>query len=353
MNGEISGLLSGTEPKILLALTGIILSAALMIRVLVIPYFTVIPGRFQLLLEQTVHAADRVGGAIKGIAGIIPAIWRGIKKFCGAILSFCSARRLEVSIWLGSAIILLVLSTLAPSAHTHQDVQTAMRDAVLHDVNQISLFGLKQVNPGLIAAMTVTGILLVLALIIRLFFIPNMKVVPGKAQLILEQLVDLLDGLSHSRGKIRFIGAYVFAAGVYIFTGTLFELFGLQAVASDGVSVSLPAPLSDVNAAICMGCLSYLIIIAGGIRHAGTHGLKAALKEFSLPISMSFRLFGALLSGLLVTDLVYHYAALRYGVPVVIGVVFTLLHAIVQTYVLTMLVGMYYGEVTEAGEKNK
>ena len=68
---------------------------------------------------------------------------------------------------------------------------------------------------------------------------------------------------------------------------------------------------------------------------------------------MSFRLFGALLSGLLVTDLVYHYASLSYGIPVIVGVIFTLLHAVVQTYVLTMLVGMYYREVTEEEEPKK
>ena len=177
-----------------------------------------------------------------------------------------------------------------------------------------------------------------------------MKVVPGPFQLVLEQIVDLLDGQAGVRGVRRrtFVGAYVFAAGVYIFAGTLFELLGLQAVAANGASVTLPAPLSDVNAAICMGCLSYLVIFGGGVFHAGARGAKAALKEFSLPISMSFRLFGALLSGLLVTDLVYHFAALRYGVPVLVGVIFTLLHAVVQTYVLTMLVGLYYGEVSEA-----
>ncbi|MBQ6986001.1 MAG: hypothetical protein IJQ25_03330, partial [Oscillibacter sp.] len=126
--------------------------------------------------------------------------------------------------------------------------------------------------------------------------------------------------------------------------------FGFQAVTTHGTSVTLPAPLSDVNAAICMGCLNYLVILVGGTLKRGGKGLTAALKEFSLPISMSFRLFGALLSGLLVTDLVYHYAALCYGIPVVVGVIFTLLHAVVQTYVLTMLVGMYYHEVTEEEE---
>ena len=66
---------------------------------------------------------------------------------------------------------------------------------------------------------------------------------------------------------------------------------------------------------------------------------------------MSFRLFGALLSGALVTELVYYYSALSYGLPVIVGVLFTLLHALIQAYVLTMLTSMFYGEVSEKIEK--
>ncbi|MDE6954939.1 MAG: F0F1 ATP synthase subunit A, partial [Oscillospiraceae bacterium] len=92
---------------------------------------------------------------------------------------------------------------------------------------------------------------------------------------------------------------------------------------------------------------SYLVILSGGIAANGLKGVGKTLKEFSLPISMSFRLFGALLSGLLVTELVYYYVSLSFVLPVIVGVLFTLLHAIIQTYVLTMLTSMYYGEVSE------
>ena len=338
------------EIRVLMTLTAVLLAVAAAIRVLVIPKFTLIPGRFQMALEQAVNGIDRLAGIAGGIRRGVGNLFRALKNLCAAVGAFCKARRKELCVWGGIAAALLIASALVPAREAHEDVKAAMRDAVLHDVNRVSLFGLKDVNPGLIAAMTVAGLLLLTALIIRLFVIPRFKVVPGRFQLLLEQLVDLLDGLAESRGKFTFIGAYIFAAGAYIFTGTLFELLGLQAVATNGNPLTLPAPLSDVNAAICMGCLSYLVIVGGGAFHAGAHGVKAALKEFSLPISMSFRLFGALLSGLLVTDLVYHYAALRYGVPVIVGVIFTLLHALVQTYVLTMLVGMYYGEVSEKPE---
>lgn len=132
--------------------------------------------------------------------------------------------------------------------------------------------------------------------------------------MLIEQVVNLFDGLAKSNSPHRngFLGAYIFGAGVYIFVGTLFELFGFQAVTTEGVSIALPAPLSDINAAICLGCLSYLVILSGGIAGNGFRGVGKTLKDFSLPISMSFRLFGALLSGLLVTELVYYYISLSF-----------------------------------------
>ena len=257
-----------------------------------------------------------------------------------------------------AAAVMLVISLLLPAAPKGETVQEAMRDAVLHESNRIDIFG-KEVNPGLISAMTVSGILLVVAACLRIFVIPRFQYVPGRFQLLLEELVGLFDRMAKSNSPERngFLGAYIFGAGVYIFTGTIFELFGLQAVTTQGHSIALPAPLSDINAAIALGCLSYLVILSGGVASNGMRGVGRTLKEFSLPISMSFRLFGALLSGLLVTELVYYYTALSYVLPVVVGVLFTLLHALIQSYVLTTLTSLFYGEVSEhsasEGKKSK
>ena len=257
-----------------------------------------------------------------------------------------------------AAAVMLVVSLLLPAAPKGETVQEAMRDAVLHESNRIDLFG-KEVNPGLISAMTVSGILLVVAACLRIFVIPRFQYVPGRFQLLLEELVGLFDRMAKSNSPERngFLGAYIFGAGVYIFTGTIFELFGLQAVTTQGHSIALPAPLSDINAAIALGCLSYLVILSGGVASNGMRGVRRTLKEFSLPISMSFRLFGALLSGLLVTELIYYYTALSYVLPVVVGVLFTLLHALIQSYVLTTLTSLFYGEVSEhsasEGKKSK
>ena len=215
-----------------------------------------------------------------------------------------------LALWIGSVLVLLVGALLAGSPGRTETVQEAMRDAVLHSVNRISLLGLKTVNPGMISAFVVTAALLLAAALIRVFVIPRFRYVPGKFQLVLEEAVGLFDRMSRgdSPHRCKFLGAYA------------------------------------------LGTLSYLVILSGGIAGNGVKGVGKTLKEFSLPISMSFRLFGALLSGLLVTELVYYYISLSFVLPVLVGVLFTLLHALVQTYVLTMLVSMYYGEVSEPGE---
>ena len=262
-------------------------------------------------------------------------------------------RTRELLVFALIVLILLVGAILSPSGGESESIQEVMRDAVLHEHLKVSLFGLIEVNPGLISAYVVTGILIVFALLCRIFVIPRFTPVPGKLQMLLEQAVDLFDGLARgsSPHRNKFLSAYIFTAGVYIFIGTLFELLGVQAVTTAGTSISLPAPLSDINGAIAMGVMSYGVILIGGLIAAGMRGMLHALKDFSLPISMSFRLFGALLSGALVTELVYYYTSLSFVLPVVVGVMFTLLHALIQAYVLTMLVSTFYGESTERHEK--
>ena len=258
-------------------------------------------------------------------------------------------RAVFIVVWVALMAVVLVAALVVGSSGESESIKVVMRDAVLHGTNKVSLFGIKDVNPAYISSLIVCGVLLLAAAVIRIFVIPRFKMVPGKFQMVLEQLVGFFDNLAKSSSphKNTFLGAYVFAAGVYIFVGTLFELFGIQAPTTVGGTISLPAPLSDINAAIMLGCLSYLVILSGGIAGARIKGVGRTLKEFSLPISMSFRLFGALLSGLLVTELVYYNISLSFVLPVFVGIMFTLLHALIQAYVLTMLTAMFYGEVSE------
>ena len=249
----------------------------------------------------------------------------------------------------------LLVGIILTKPHHEEPIREVMKDAVLHESAKVDLFGLATVNPGLISAYTVTAVFFIFALIVRIFAIPRFKIMPGKFQMLLEKAVGMFEDLavSNSPHRNKFLGAYVFTAGAYIFIGTVFELFGFQVPTTTGGVIALPAPLADINGAISMGVMSYSVIMSGGIAGNKGKGILLTLKDFSLPISMSFRLFGALLSGALVTELVYYYMAVSFVIPVFVGVMFTLLHALIQAYVLTMLTALFYGEVSEPPHKKE
>ena len=78
-------------------------------------------------------------------------------------------------LWALLVAVLFAGSLLTASPGKTETIQTAMRDAVLHEDNQISLLGWKNVNPGLISAMTVSAVLLIAAACIRIFVIPPLS----------------------------------------------------------------------------------------------------------------------------------------------------------------------------------
>lgn len=268
-----------------------------------------------------------------------------------------SKKRMIVSIVVFAVLILGLLAGvfLLPKSGSEEEIGEVMKDAVLHESVKVSLFGIRDVNPGLIAAYVVTAIITLFCLVVRIFFVPKFKRVPGKFQMLIEMAVGLFDKTAETNSphKNKFLKAYMFIAGAYIFVGTLFELVGFQVTATNGHQVALAAPLCDINGAIAMGCTTYGFLLVSGLVSNGFKGFLKILKDFSLPISMSLRLFGALLSGGLVTELVYYYTITSYGIPVIVGVLFTLLHALIQAYVLTMLVSVFYGEATEPSEKKE
>ncbi len=260
-----------------------------------------------------------------------------------------SFRKIVLIVWLGLiAVLLAAIFLIGLPPGEEEPIKAVLRDGVLHDLYKVRVFGLL-VDPGLISAWVVTGILLLAAAALRIFAIPRFRNVPGKLQSVVEAMVEFFAGMARGNSPHRpgFVGAYIFSAGAYIFFSTLFELFGFRVMTDAGVTVALPAPIADINGALAMGVLSYLVILAAGFIRNGVRGGLGVLKDFSLPISMSFRLFGALLSGLLVTELVYYYTTMSFVLPVLVGVLFTLLHAVIQTFVLCTLVSFFYGEAVE------
>ena len=68
-------------------------------------------------------------------------------------------------LWVLLIAVLFAGSLLTAPPGKAETIQTAMRDAVLHEANQVSLFGLRPVNPGYISSLIVTVALLAAALL--------------------------------------------------------------------------------------------------------------------------------------------------------------------------------------------
>ncbi len=206
----------------------------------------------------------------------------------------------------------------------------SMKEALLPD--NVSFFGLG-VNPSFYTSMIVAGVLILFAIVMRVFVIPRFTDVPGKLQSVLESIVLMFDKMNEENSTTRaFMGAYVFSAAAYIFLGTMVELLGLRPV------------MGDINACLALSVSTFIMIVVFSAKTKKVKGALGALKDITLPISMAFRLFGSISSGLMITELVYHYIYLSFGLPVIVGVLFTCFHALIQAYVFAILSSLFVGE---------
>lgn len=201
-----------------------------------------------------------------------------------------------------------------------------------------SLFGIP-VNPSFVTAFWLSVALIVLSLIFRFLIYPRFKTtgVPGKFQCLMEKAVEAVENFMKEKSphSTTWIGMLSFTACLYIGFGTMCEVLGIRAI------------LVDINACIALALVGYGTMLAGGFYGNKAKGALGVLKDVTMLLSMSFRLFGAMIGGLIMTGLVYYYVFLMWGVPIVVAVLFSALHAIIQSYVYMTLVGMFYGEAVE------
>ena len=62
---------------------------------------------------------------------------------------------------------------------------------------------------------------------------------------------------------------------------------------------------------------------------------------------MGFRLFGSIMSGMLIMEMVYGFLMTSFVVPVIVSVITTLFHALIQAYIFATLTTLFVAEATE------
>ena len=197
------------------------------------------------------------------------------------------------------------------------------------------------------------GIVIALTALV-LFLTHNMKKKPEKKrQVIAEFLVEIVDNLVKSTmgEKYKSFGPYVAALFASSIFGSLVSLIGLRSVTADYSTV------------LTWALMSFVMIEAAKIKADGIGGyLKGfinplnIISEVSTPVSMSFRHFGNIAGGMIITSLIYFALTglssaiglavpiFTIGLPAVLSLYFDLFSGCIQAYVFCMLTMVYVND---------
>lgn len=196
---------------------------------------------------------------------------------------------------------------------------------------------------------TTTWIIMAILIIGAYLLTRNLEKIPRGVQNMLEVFVDAIYNLTGStmgEDKISF-APYI---GTIILYLAFANLSGLVAVRP---------PTADLNTTLSLALMTFFLIHFNGLRRKGLKGyLKGFLEPFPMllpinilgelatPISLSFRLFGNLVGGMIIMSLIYSALAafsgggipfLQLGIPVVLHAYFDLFSGLLQTFIFAML----------------
>ncbi len=212
---------------------------------------------------------------------------------------------------------------------------------------------------------TVVNMWIIMAVIIALAIVAtrNLKVRPGKVQIVAEMVYKgIKDLLISSMGEknmafLPYMGSLI----LFLALSNISGVFGMR-----------PAT-ADFNTTFSLAILTFILIQSNGIIHKGVGGyLKGyfepmpllfpinVIGEIANPISLAFRLFGNIIGGLIIMSLLYSGLSfisgaiidigipfLAVGVPVAFHMYFDLFSGLLQSLIFTMLTMVFISMAQE------
>lgn len=256
-----------------------------------------------------------------------------------------------ISIWFA----LGVFITWFSGKHSAMHIEFSM----FGDRSSVELFGLK-LGETTIYTMIIVLIVTILCLIFRFLVFPKFKDKPEGFQNVIELCVETvenfcIDATGKKAGKS--LAPYMFALAIYLVLSASFELFGLR------------APTSDLVVTFSMGLITFILLNFFGFKKLGIGGRFKAMggpmvamrpimipmkivSDIAIPISLACRLFGNMLGGMIVMELLKGalggYAA---GIPGIAGLYFNLFHPLIQAYIFITLSLTFIDEAMEGLEE--
>lgn len=256
-----------------------------------------------------------------------------------------------ISVWFA----LGVFITWFSGKHSGMHIEFSM----FGDRSSVEILGLK-LGETTIYTMIIVLIVTILCLLFRCLVFPKFKDKPEGFQNIMELCVETVenfcvDATGKKAGKS--LAPYMFALAIYLVFSASFELFGLR------------APTSDLVVTFSMGLITFVLLNYFGFKKLGIGGrLKAMggpmvamrpimipmkiVSDIAIPISLACRLFGNMLGGMIVMELLKGalggYAS---GIPGIAGLYFNLFHPLIQAYIFITLSLTFIDEAMEGLEE--
>ena len=218
---------------------------------------------------------------------------------------------------------------------------------------RMDIFGFS-VSSTAFVSWIVIAILGVAAILLRIFVIPRFKETPRGIQLVLETAVGAINDLTREKygQKNEGLASYFFALAALFVGSAIVELFGFR------------PPTTDLSMTFSYALITFVLINVYGIYKRGVKGrLKSfirpkaiiapfkLLSDLAVPISLACRLFGNMLGGMVVVELVYFaLGAFSVGIPAVLGLYFNAFHPLIQYFIFINLSLTFIGEAVEEVE---
>lgn len=217
----------------------------------------------------------------------------------------------------------------------------------------IVIFGY-DISETVLVSWGVMAIIIFAALVLRIFFIPRFKDEPTGVQAALEATVGWIEDFAATRMKKRsgFLNVLLFTLAVTLLGYGIADLAGFR------------SPASDPTFTLTIAFMIYIVINVYAIVYRkkkknplidGASVFVRTIYKFvsgiSTPVSMGCRLFGNMISGTIVMDLIYTaLGSAALGIPDIIALYFGVFSSLIQMYIFITLTLTYVADNVNAGE---
>ncbi len=196
------------------------------------------------------------------------------------------------------------------------------------------------ITDTLISTWIIGGILIALAIYIN-FSVKKYNKIPSGFQNFIEFVVETMDNfvVSTMSKKYSYLGGWFFGVMAFILFANLSGLIGLR------------PPTADLATTFALAITTFFLIhVLGILKSKGDYFKGYAdpnilflplnlIGEIATPVSLSFRLFGNILGGLIIMGMIYGLFPwfLKLGLPAVLHVYFDLFAGSLQSFIFVIL----------------